>query len=74
MIYDTDIKDLASRWKRASRPLERDDHQYVEHLVEMMGKYNGKVLNRFDEPLEAAIFFIFLELVKDLNKKKIEDA
>lgn len=65
MISSDDIKQLAGRWKRAIRPLKIQDQQYGLRLAEMIEKYNRKEFERFDEPLEAAVFIILMQMVKD---------
>jgi hypothetical protein len=70
MISSDDIQQLADRWKRATRPIRVQDQQYGLHLAEMIGKYNRKDFERFDEPLEAAAFIIFIRMVKDQGAKK----
>ena len=69
MISSDEIKQLAGRWKRASRPLKIQDQKFGLRLAEMIEKYNRKEFERFNEPLEAAAFIILMQIVKEEGMK-----
>ncbi len=70
MISSDDIKQLAGRWRRATRSLKVQDQQYGLRLAEMIEKYNRKEFERFDDPLEAAAFIILIQMVKERCAEK----
>ena len=70
MISSAEIKTIAERWKRATRPLKIHDQKYGLRLVEMFNEYNGEAIKRFDDPLEAAVFTVLIEMLKDQDIKK----
>ena len=67
MITAADIRTIAERWKRATRPLKIQDQKYGHHLVQMLGEYNGEEIKRFDDPLEAAAFIVLVRIVRELD-------
>ncbi len=67
MITAADIRAMADRWMRASRPLKIQDQRYGHRLVQMLTEYNGEAIKRFDDPLEAAAFIVLVRMVKELD-------
>ena len=67
MITAADIRTMADRWMRASRPLKIQDQRYGHRLVQMLAEYNGEEIKRFDDPLEAAAFIVLVRMVKELD-------
>ncbi len=67
MITAADIRTMADRWQRASRPLKIQDQRYGHRLVQMLAEYNGEEIKRFDDPLEAAAFIVLVRMVKELD-------
>ncbi len=61
------VKDLAGRWLRARRALRREDQVYAERLAEMAKRHASEGFDAFDDPLEAAVFSVFLEILKELD-------
>jgi hypothetical protein len=70
MISSADMKEIAERWKRATRPLTIHDQKYGHRLVKMLEEYNGEELKRFNDPLEAAAFIVLIQMVKEQGVKK----
>jgi len=70
MISSADIREIAERWKRATRPLKIHEQKYGHRLVKMLEEYNGEELKRFDDPLEAAAFIVLIQVVKEQSLKK----
>jgi hypothetical protein len=56
------VKSTADRWARSSRALKKADRPYGERLVEA---FYG-----CDDPLEAAVFSVLVELIKEQAKRE----
>jgi len=64
MISSADIREIAERWKRATRPLKIHEQKYGHRLVKMLEEYNGEEIKRFDDPLEAATYIVLIQVLK----------
>ena len=40
--------------------------------MKMLEEYNGEEIKRFDDPLEAAAFIVFIGMLKDQDMRKKE--
>jgi hypothetical protein len=64
-------KDVSARWLKASRALKKEDQIYGQRLAEMAKMHSSEAFYALDDPLEAAVFSVLLELMKKLaNEKK----
>ncbi len=61
------VKGLAERWLRARRALKREDQVYAERLAEMAKRHASEGFYAFDDPLEAAVFSVAIEILKELD-------
>ena len=61
------VKELAGRWLRARRALRREDQVYAERLAEMAKRHASEGFYAFDDPLEAALFSVAIEILKKLD-------
>ncbi len=59
------VKEVSSRWARAGRALRKDDQAYARMLVEMAKKHSSEAFYALDDPLEAAIFSVLIELLRE---------
>jgi len=59
------VNETARRWERAGRALRKEDRPYATRLAEMARAHTGEGFYAFDDPLEAAVFSVLLELVKE---------
>ena len=64
------IKDVSSRWLKASKALKKEDQVYGQKLAEMAKKHSSEAFYALDDPLEAAVFSVLLELVKEMDKNE----
>lgn len=48
--------------------LEKEDQIYGQRLAEMVKKHSSEVFYAFDDPLEATIFSVLVELMKGLEE------
>ena len=58
------VKSIADRWARSSRALKKEDQQYGEKLVKMAKMHSSEAFIACDDPLEAAIFSVLVEIIK----------
>ena len=66
------VKEVSSRWARAGRALRKDDQAYAHKLAEMAKKHSSEAFYALDDPLEAAIFSVLVELMKELEKRNVD--
>lgn len=62
------VGDIARRWERAGRALGKDDRPYATRLAMMARAHAGEGFYAFDDPLEAAVFSVLIELLKDRDQ------
>ena len=66
------VKSTADRWARSSRALKKDDRPYGERLVELAKRHSSEAFYGCDDPLEAAVFSVLVELIKEQEQAKQE--
>jgi len=59
-----DLDELIIRWKRATRALRIHEQDYGRHLTDVLEKRTDAELALFNDPLEAALFFGMLDIMK----------
>lgn len=52
----------------ASKAVKKEYLVYGQKLAEMANKHSSEAFSPLDDPLEAAVFSVFLELVKEMDK------
>lgn len=60
-----DLHETADRWLRARRALPAADQPHAERLAEMIRVHATDRLIVIGDPLEAAVFSLLIELVKE---------
>ncbi len=63
-------KDVSARWLKASRALKKEDRVYGEELAEMARKHSSEAFYALDDPLEAAVFSVLVEMMKRRAKEE----
>ena len=58
------VKNITDRWTRSSRALKKEDQQYGNHLVELAKMHSSEAFVGCDDPLEAAVFSVLVEMIK----------
>ena len=58
------VKDVSARWLKASKALKKEDQVYGQKLADMVKKHSSEAFYGLDDPVEAAVFSVLLELVK----------
>ena len=63
-------KEVSARWLKASRALKKEDQIYGQKLAEMVKKHSSEAFYAFDDPLEAAIFSVLVEMMKERAREE----
>ncbi len=58
------VKDVPARWLKASRSLNKEGQVYGQMIAEMAKKHSSKAFYALDDPLEAAVFSVLVEITK----------
>ncbi|MBO8179675.1 MAG: hypothetical protein H0Z19_04230 [Archaeoglobus sp.] len=61
------VKRIAERWERTAKAMKKEDRVYAIKLAGLVKKHSSEVFYTFDDPLEAAVFSVLIELVKELD-------
>jgi hypothetical protein len=62
------VKDISARWLKASKALKKEDQVYGQKVAEMAKKHSSEAFYALDDPLEAAVFSVLLEILKEIDK------
>lgn len=62
-----EVKKIAERWEKTSKVLKKEERLYAEKLAEMAMKHSSEAFYAFDDPLEAVIFSVFIEILKAID-------
>jgi hypothetical protein len=65
-------QEVANRWLKASRALSKEDQVYGQKLAEMVKIHSSEAFYALDDPLEAAVFSVLIELLKERDGEKGE--
>jgi hypothetical protein len=65
------VKDVSARWLKASRALKKEDQIYGQMIAEMAKKHSSEAFFALDDPLEAAVFSVLVEMMKEVEESKI---
>jgi len=63
-------QEVAQRWLKASRALKREDQICGQRLAEMAKIHSSEAFYALDDPLEAAVFSVLIELLKERDREK----
>ena len=70
----TAVREVADRWMRGSRALLAESQPYGYQLAAMLRRHENDNVAMFDDPLEAALFFVLVEIAKEKEEAKRESA
>jgi hypothetical protein len=59
------VREVSARWARAGRALKKEDQSYAEKLAQMAKIHSSEAFYALDDPLEAAIFSVLIEFMKE---------
>jgi hypothetical protein len=65
-------KEVSARWLKASRALKKVDQVYGQEVAEMAKKHSSEAFYALDDSLEAAVFSVLVELLKELERRREE--
>ena len=54
----------ADRWARSARALNKEERRYGECLVELAKTHSSEAFVACDDPLEAVVFSVLIEILK----------
>jgi len=66
------VKDLSARWLKASRALKKEDQVYGQKVAQMARMHSSEAFYALDDPLEAAVFSVLVELLRELERGREE--
>jgi hypothetical protein len=66
------VKSTADHWARSSRALKKEDQPYGEKLVDLAKKHSSEAFYGCDDPLEAAVFSVLIEMIKKQEQPEQE--
>jgi hypothetical protein len=66
------VKDVSARWLKASRALKKEDQIYGQKVAEMAKKHSSDAFYALDDPLDAAVFSVLVELFRELERRREE--
>lgn len=66
------VKNTADRWMRVRKAMRQDDRIYAEKLAEMAKCHASEGFYAFDDPLEAAVFSVLVEILKEMDRRGTE--
>lgn len=61
------VKDVSARWTKMARAMKKEDQVYALRLAEMARKDSSEAFYALDDPLEAAVFSVLVELMRELE-------
>ena len=61
------VNATAERWMRARKGLREEDRECAERLAAMAKRHASACFYNFDDPIEAAIFSVLIEIAKDVD-------
>lgn len=65
------VREISERWLRAKRALRREEQRYADKLSEMAKRHSSEGFYAFDDPLEAALFSVLVEILKELDGEDV---
>ena len=65
MSMTTGMKNVSQRWRKAARVLRAGEQKYGQKIVEALESRKGPEYAMFDDPLEASVFFLLIEMMKE---------
>lgn len=66
------VQEISGRWFRARRALPKEDQAHAEKLAEMAKRHASEGFYAFDDPLEAAVFSVLIEILKELDGDDVD--
>jgi len=67
------VKGPIDRWARATRALRKEDQPYGETLVALAKKHSSEAFYGCDDPLEAVVFSVLVEMLRQQEEQAGKD-
>jgi hypothetical protein len=64
--------EITGRWERAAWSLNGDDRDYALRVVEMAKRHTSEGFYAFDDPLEAVLFSVLVEIAKERERRHVD--
>ena len=64
------VKDVSARRMKATNALKKEDQIYWQMVVEMARKHSSEAFYALDDPLEAAMFSVLVEMMKERRARE----
>ena len=61
------MKDVSNRWLKAARGLKKEDQAYGLKISELARRHSSEAFYALDDPLEAALFSVLVEMIKEIE-------
>lgn len=65
-----EVKATSERWERVGKLLRPDDRKYAIELARMAKCHSPAIFYGFDDPLEAVLFAVLVEMLKNLDANR----
>ena len=65
-------KDVWALWAKMARAMKKEDQVYALKLAEMAKKHSSEAFYALDDPLEAAMFSVLIELMRKQEKRNAD--
>lgn len=62
------VKDVSAKWLKAPMALKKEDQIYGQMIAEVAKESSSEAFYALEDPLEAAVFSVLLELMRELEK------
>jgi len=59
------VREILSRWERAARALPGKEREHALRVIAMARVHASECFYAFDDPLEAVLFSVLLEVAKE---------
>ena len=59
------VQEVSARWARAGRAMKKEEQAYAKELANMAKEHSSEAFYALDDPLEAALFSVLIELLKE---------
>jgi len=63
-----EVKELAERWSRTGKAMKKEDQPYAFELAQMVKSHSNEIFYLFDDPVEAAVFSVLIEILKRIDE------
>ena len=62
------MNEVSARWPKASKALKKEDQVYGQKVAEIARKHFSEAFYALDDPLEAAVFSVLVEMMRGMDK------